>query len=32
MGTYTYPKYMRDGSVRIITAVIRSKRPAKKSK
>lgn len=29
-GTYTYKRYMRDGSVRTITAVVRSKRKKKK--
>lgn len=30
--TYTYRKYMRDGTVKTITAVIRSKRPKKEKK
>lgn len=32
MKTYEYPKYMRDGTVRIITAVVRSRNENKKSK
>lgn len=31
-GTYEYKRYMRDGTVRTITAVIRSKRPVKKER
>lgn len=27
--SYEYPKYMRDGSVRIVTAVVRSKKKSK---
>ncbi|UFK09540.1 hypothetical protein [Xanthomonas phage DES1] len=30
MQTYEYKRYMRDGSVKTITAVVRSKKPAKK--
>lgn len=30
--TYTYQRYMRDGTVKTITAVIRSKRPKKEKK
>lgn len=28
--TYTYPKYMLDGTVKIITAVVRTKKKPKK--
>lgn len=30
--TYTYKRYMRDGTVKEITAVIRTKRPKKEKK
>lgn len=30
MKSYTYKRYMRDGSVKEITAVVRSRKPVKK--